>query len=173
MAVVTYSTKDDLRYGDLRLPARLGDGTSFVESAAEDIEAQLGHIYVTPFAIPDVPANRPSILLLKKINNLVASGRLVLDLAASSEDDQLHAYGRAMLKEGLELLGMVRDRNILLTGAELITDSDGDKTVTGPVILNEDKASLVEGFYAPPTQVLGAEPFPAGWPAPYSNNRGA
>jgi hypothetical protein len=161
VAVTTYSTKADLRIGDLRLPTRMGDGTGFVEAAAEEIDAQLGHIYKTPLEIdPNVPSNRPAILLLKNMNNLIASGRLVLDLAASSEDDSLHAYGRSMLQEGLTLLRMIQQRDILLTGAEQIVSSEGDKNLTGPMILNEDPVSLVEGFYNPPYSIAPGFRFP-------------
>lgn len=166
---MAYSTKADLRIGDIRLPARFGDGSAFVEEAADEIDAQLGHIYVTPFVIDAAVAkNRPAILLLKKINNLIASGRLVLDMAASSEDQTLHAYGASMLKEGLKLLAMIQSREILLTGAELIPNSEGKNDPTGPMIYNEDAESLVQGFYAPSGLTLLAEPYPAGWPAPYS-----
>lgn len=149
---MAYSTKDDLRIGDIRLPVRYGDGSSFVVSAAEEIDAQLGHIYVTPFVIDaQVAQNRPAILILKKINNLIASGRLIMDMAASQEDTTLHAYGWAMLKEGLELLKALQSRSILLTGSTLIDyDGDGQKTPTGPLIHNVDTESRVEGFYDSP-----------------------
>lgn len=161
MAVTTYSTKADLRIGDLRLPARMGDGTQFVEAAAEEIDAQLGHIYKTPLTIdPAVAGNRPAILLLKNMNNLIASGRLVLDLAASSEDDSLHAYGRSMLQEGLTLVRMIQSRDILLTGAEQIESSESDKNLTGPTVLNEDPVSLVESFYNPPRTLLPGYSYP-------------
>ncbi len=153
---MTYSTKDDLRIGDIRLPDRYGDGSSFVVSAAEEIDAQLGHIYVTPFDIDEnVPQNRPAILILKKINNLIASGRLIMDLAASKEDTTLHAYGWAMLKEGLGLLKALQDRSILLTGSELIDyNADGEQTPTGPMIHNVDSESRVESFYDAPLDVV-------------------
>lgn len=170
---MAYSTKEDLRIGDIRLPARLGDGSSFVDEAADEIDAHLGHIYVTPMNIPDLPKNRPARLLLKKVNNLIASGRLILDLAASSEDDQLHAYGWSMLKEGLSILTMLQNRNILLVGASLIEDSDGQKSPTGPMIYNEDAESLVRGYYAPHLVIGAGEPYPlgvAGFPQPYGGN---
>jgi hypothetical protein len=171
-----YSTKADLRIGDIRLPDRLGDGSAFVQEAADEIDAQIGHIYVTPIVLLDVPENRPARLLLKKINNLIASGRLILDLAAAAEDQQLHAYGYNMLKEGLALLGMIQRREILLTGAdELDLDGDGEKSPTGPMIYNEDPESLVKGYYSPGSLVIGAGeplPYPYGstFPQPYGSN---
>lgn len=174
---MAYSTKEDLRIGDIRLPVRLGDGSSFVEDAADEIDAQIGHIYVTPITLPDIPANRPAILLLKKINNLIASGRLILDMAASAEDRTLHAYGYNMLKEGLSLLTMIQNRDIVLTAADQIdTDGDGEKSPTGPMIFNEDPESLVKGYYTPGVAVLGVgEPLPLpsgtyGFPRPYGGS---
>jgi hypothetical protein len=128
----------------------MGDGAKYVDGAAEEIDAALGGIYVTPISI-DIEANpeqRPAFLLLKKINWLLASGRLVLDLAAPGENADLHAYGRRMLDEGLALLGQVAAREIVLTGAELIPPPPGEEdSPTGPTIHNEDDVSLVESFY--------------------------
>lgn len=145
-----YCDVTDLRKGDIPLPPFMGDGSSYVNGAAEEIDAAIGHTYVTPVELdPDTnPGERPAFLLLKKINWLLASGRLVLDLAAAGEDADLHAYGRHMLKEGLGLLSQVSDGEIVLTGAELVPPPEGEEGVsTGPSIHNEDSESLVQSFY--------------------------
>lgn len=144
----SYCQVTDLRKGDIPLPAYMGDGGGYVDLAAEEIDSQLGHLYVTPIVIPTDAQYRPSRLLLKKINMLVASGRLILDMAAAGESDNMHAYGMGMLKEGLELLKQLALGNVSLLGAtRLPTDPDAAKEFTGPVIVNEDDQSLVEGFY--------------------------
>lgn len=141
-----YSDTDDLLHGDIRLPDRHGDGTGIVKSAAEDIDIQIGHIYVTPVTVnSDVKYNRTRVLL-KKMNNYIASGRLILDMAAPAEDDQLHAYGLSLLREGQELLRQVRDGAIPLEGATVI-DGDDSAAPVRAIILNEDPSSLVESFY--------------------------
>lgn len=142
---MAYSTKDDLLIGDIPLPTHYGDGSKFVDMAADEIDSQVGHLYVTPIVIPDLPENRPASLLLKKINNLIASGRIILDLAAGGEDANLHAYGRSMLEEGLSLLKFLTEGKITLTGADFITGEDVQNT--GPTVANEDPESLVEAFY--------------------------
>lgn len=146
-----YCTKDDLLTGDIPLAGKYGDGTSFVQLAADEIDAQIGHIYITPVVFdestPEKAARvRPAKLLLKRINTLLASGRIILDMAAGAEDENLHAYGASMRAEALELLGMISSRKIDLTDApELVEESD--RANTGPSIVQADPYSLVEGFY--------------------------
>lgn len=147
MTRVTYSQVGDLLIGDVPLAPHYGDGTKLVENAADDIDAQLGHIYVTPFVIADTPVNRPSLLLLKKINNLLASGRLIMDMALGGEDTQTNAYARTLYNEALANLKQLTKMQIVLNGADLLPDEEAQLN-TGPVVNNEDSISLVENFYA-------------------------
>lgn len=143
---MAYSAKEDLLTGDIPLAGKYGDGTPFVNLAADEIDAQIGHLYVTPIVLEDVPANRPARLLLKKINNLLASGRIILDMAAGGEDDRLHAYGASMMKEAIDLLNAITKGQIVLTGAPLLQEAANDLN-TAVSIKNEDPYSLVQGFY--------------------------
>lgn len=144
--MAAYCTKDDLLIGDIPLAPKYGDGTQFVQMAADEIDSQLGHLYVTPIEVEDLPANRPTTLLLKKTNQLLASGRLILDMAAGGEDRELQQYGLSMLNEALGIIKAIQDGKIKLTGAEPAEDVADDEN-TGPSIVNEDPYSLVEGFY--------------------------
>jgi hypothetical protein len=176
--MAAYCTVNDLRKGDIPLPSYMGDGQKYVDGAADEIDAALGHIYVTPIALDPAtkPEQRPASLLLKKINWLLASGRLVLDLAAAGENTDLHAYGRQMLTEGLMYLQQLTKGEIVLTGAAPIPVPEGqEKSFSGPAIFNEDPESLVEAFYtrhngtllpAAPAAPYGAEPrvYPYGVP---------
>ena len=154
-----YCNVTDLRYGDIPLPAYVGDGSKYALAAAEEIDAQLGHIYVTPivFNLVNKPQQRPSYLLIKKINWLLASGRLVIDLAAAGENTALQAYGEHMLKEALGILLQISQGDAILD-ADLVPESDDDddddddSRFTGPIIFNADSESLVEGFYNPPSR---------------------
>lgn len=146
-AVTSYCGVDDLRRGDIPLPAYMGDGGKYVDAAAEEIDSQVGHLYQTPILIPPTPQNRPSILFLKKINWLIASGRLLLDMAAASENQNQHAYGMGMLKEGLALLNQLAADEVQLLGAIRLDADSEQKDYNGPAIFNEDEASLVQGFY--------------------------
>lgn len=145
-----YCTKDDLLTGDIPLAGKYGDGTSFVQLAADEIDSQIGHIYTTPIVFDEstpelTAAARPAKLLLKKINTLLASGRIILDMAAGSEDNALHAYGKSMWKEATDLLELIRSGRIVLVGAPLLPRTESDNT--GPSITNEDPYSLVKSFY--------------------------
>lgn len=144
-----YCALEDLLLGDLEIPRHAGDGSSFVNMAAEDIDSHLGHIYTTPIVIADSdPRHRASSILLKRINRLLASGRMMLDIAAAGESSDLHAYGRAMLKEGMELLEKVAGGEIVLSGADLLPVPAGEEgDSSGPRIHNEDSQSLVQAFY--------------------------
>jgi hypothetical protein len=148
---VAYCERSDLLTGDIPLASKYGNGENFVNLAADEIDAQIGHIYVTPIVFDEstptkVAKVRPSKLLLKKINTLLASGRIILDMAAGGEDNNLHAYGRSMVREAINLLEQICDRKILLVDAPLI-DTEADNDNTGPIVVTEDPYSLVEGFY--------------------------
>jgi len=148
--MVAYCTKTDLLIGDIPLAAKYGDGTGFVQLAADEIDASIGKIYVTPvtFDLTASPESRPSQLMLKKINILLASGRIIMDMAAGSEDAALHAYGYAMWKEAWTLLqDIVSGKYDLDTlSGNLPTDTANDNTAVS--ISNEDGYSLVEAFYS-------------------------
>lgn len=159
-----YCELGDLRTGDIATPSYT-TREQYIVNAAEEIEAALGHIYVTPMVIDTTghPEYRPSILFLKKVNWLLASGRLVLDVAAAGEMDNLHAYGKRMLDEAAGMITLLTSGELVLAGAEQI-GGDEEKRPTGPMILNEDDESLVEGFYRRHRQnSFGfAEPYPFG-----------
>lgn len=145
---MAYCTKDDLLTGDIPLAGKYGDGTAFVNFAADEIDGQIGHVYVTPveFTDPMNPKAKPAQLLLKKINILLASGRIILDMAAGTEDQNLHAYGNAMLLEGINLLNMISKGDIKLNMAtEIDTAADDDNTAVA--VIQDDPYSLVETFY--------------------------
>jgi len=144
-----YCGLEDLLKGDLELPRYMGDGSQLVNMAAEDMDSHVGHIYVTPIEVAATPANRPTILMLKRINRCLASGRMLLDIAAAAENTDLHAYGRSLVKEAMDLLEKIAAGEIVLQGAERIEevlDPDGEH-FTGPKINNEDNYSLVQSFY--------------------------
>ena len=143
--MVGYCTTTDLLKGDIPYPSRYGNGQAMVDLAAEQIDSMIGHIYVTPVSITVPPAeNNPSKLLLKHINLLLASGRIITDMAAGGEDTDLHAYGERLLTEALNMIRKIQDGEIALTGATRIPSA---QAASGPTISNEDAVSLVEDFY--------------------------
>jgi hypothetical protein len=140
-----YCEPTDLLIGDIPLAGKYGDGEGRVDFAADEIDSMIGHKYVVRVVVDDIPANKPTILLLKKINVLLASGRIILDQAAGTENNNLHSYGKSMLDEGMSLLKMICNGEILLIGAELVPGADApNDTIT---VIQEDQYSLVGGFY--------------------------
>lgn len=141
-----YSAASDLLLGDIPLSAAL-DRTKFVVDAADEIDSYIGSRYVTPI---DTSANtqvvRHSVLLLKRLNNFLATGRLILAIDAGGEDTALHAYGARLVNESLRALREIADGSVDIEGAVLHDPSYvGDP---GPAIVNYDKTSAVDAFYS-------------------------
>lgn len=149
---MAYCTYTDLLIGDIPLASKYGNGTGFVNFAADEIDSQIGHIYVTPVVFDEstpekVATVRPSKLLLKKINVLLASGRIILDMAAGGEDNTLHAYGMSMAREALALLKQITDSQIRLTDAPVLVPVGTEVQNNSVSIRQEDSESLVSRFY--------------------------
>lgn len=158
-----YCEEKDLLVGvDIPLPAYV-DKAQVVRDAADEIDSMIGFLYKTPIDISgsaNVEKYRPTVLLLKRINRFLASGRLVLAAAASGEESQLHAYGADLVNQALTTLNMIVERRILLEGALPATvDNEANVQVSRGFIYNLDGESLVEHFY---DNILNAAPRPRG-----------
>jgi hypothetical protein len=147
----------DLLTGDIPLPAYI-DQPKVVQDAADEIDSHIGFVYQTPVVLANTPKNRPATLLLKRINNHLATGRLLMEVAAAGEDDQLHAYAQRLVDEALAALNSIVTGSIVLGDAPPI-DATGERQ-TGPLQYNKDEFSQVDAFYddilfAPPGIYLG------------------
>jgi hypothetical protein len=141
---VAYSEVADLLLGDLILSARV-DKQKFINDAAEEMDAKLGFLYKTPVVIPDAEAgNRHQALLLKQINNKLASGRLILTLDIPQEHGTLHAYGLRLVKEATEELLLIANGTVDLAADR----AEGGTGIVDrrPEILVYDEESLLLGF---------------------------
>lgn len=139
-----YCTKDDLLIGDVILGAALSP-EKFVEDAADEIDSYLGRIY----EIPIVGTDEVSALVLKRINTWLASGRLLMAVAVSTQDAEVNAYGWSLIQQALGDIRKIETSDIYLTGdgvvrADSSTVGDND---TGPSVSNRDEYSAVETFY--------------------------
>lgn len=135
---MAYSTVDDLLLGDLMVSARV-DKNKFVNDAAEEIDAKLGFIYVLPLS-PLAPHEE---LLLKQINNKLASGRLILTLDIAGEETVLHAYGLRLITEAINDLMLIANGTVNLSST-MTTGSNLRDNV--PAIFNHDEESAVVMF---------------------------
>jgi len=158
--VATYSEVDDLLLGELQAPEQK-ICQKYVQDAADEIDSKLGFIYVTPITVDPNGEFRATALLLKRINNFLATGRLILANAASREDQYLNAYGKSLIVEATEAINAFLTGTMPLPGAIPVNpDATG---ATGPIINNLDAQSNVESFYA-----FATDPFPSRfYPDPY------
>ncbi len=141
-----YSAVTDLLTGNIPTPQYL-DPQKFVDDAADEIDSKIGFLYVTPIDVgsgTDVP--RPAVLLLKRINNFLASGRLILAAAAGQEDSQLHAYGWSLIQEATAAVNQIASGDLPIDGAVKLDTGDA-AAVTAIIINNLDEESHVEAFY--------------------------
>lgn len=146
--MVAYSAPTDLLLGEIPLPSYI-DPAKVLQDAADEIDSKLGHIFETPFNITGSGTGvlaRPAALLIKRISNSLATGRLILAIASPEENSNLHAYGWSLVKEANEALYAIAEGTIQLEGA---VPNPGAPTQTGttPLINNLDPESHVEAFY--------------------------
>jgi hypothetical protein len=144
---VPYSEVTDLLTGDIPLPGGLVPA-KFLQDAQDEIDGALGQMYVTPFVLDDSdPAVRPTRLALKRISNMLASGRLILSLDVSGEKNNLHAYGLSLVNEAHAALTLLRASADTLPGATPLPKTGIEQANRGPRIKNEDDHSHVAAFY--------------------------
>lgn len=142
---MAYCEVTDLFIGDTRLDINTTPPQAFVNSASDEIDAALGYMYITPICPEDTAVNRPTVLLLKLINQYIATGRLLITIGRVGEDGQLDALGKYYLNLGMTRLQMIVDGKIDLLGA---THTEGAPTNTGPQVVNAEPMSLVDMFYS-------------------------
>jgi hypothetical protein len=122
---MAYCTSSDLPLGQLtnRLPAEISVNT-YMNAAADHIDARLGYMYVTPFQTTGVNA-LPShqVKLLKGINAKRAAGQIILAATIATEDNILQQYGLWLIQEADLELQAIESGEVRLA-AELV-DADG------------------------------------------------
>lgn len=138
-----YSTAADLLTGNVPLPSYV-DAEKYITSAAEEIDAVVGQLYVTPVSVQAGPLTRPTTLILKKANNFLATGRIILAMDSAGQEANLHKYGRYLIGEAEKILQGILQGTILLPGAASLT---GDQGGTAPTIKNAEAESVVDQFY--------------------------
>lgn len=158
---MAYAQVGDLRLGNIPLPADPKPQRA-VDQAAEEIDAAIGFKYVTPIVIPDGTPTKAAVeSLLKEINVFLASGRLVMELTAGTENASLNAYAKYLIDQAVEVLKQIKSGEIILDGAPPV--NAGDVIQSGPVHINQDTDSSVDGFYDklsnPVDKVLNPQPY--------------
>lgn len=139
---MAYSTEDDLLVGDLALSPILDTG-KFVKEAAEEMDSKLGFIYTLPLP-GDLPEYQK--LLLKGINNKLASGRLIMAVAIGGEDSTVHAYAARLVQEATQELLAIANGIVELAADRAVAPADVQAGSRTPSIKNLDSESAVEAF---------------------------
>lgn len=144
---MTYSVVGDLLTGNIPTGGTV-DPAKFVADAADEIDSHIGHIYQTPVDVSETSAtSRPARLLLKRISNWLASGRLMMAAAAGSQKTEVHAYANKLVNDATDALNAIANGDVPLAGAVRLADNPESESFTGPQIFNQDDESLVEAFY--------------------------
>lgn len=144
---MAYCMVADLLLGNIPTPAYI-DKQKSVDAAAEEMDSYLAMQYVTPISqqIIDNPVNRRTMLVLKRINAHLATGRIITAAAAGAEDSEIHAYGKMMLDQALSALAQLATGTPSLDGATPV-DNNKDEANNRPSVVNGDPYSQVDAFY--------------------------
>lgn len=145
-----YCADTDLMLSGTRMPQGMQVTPQVaISAAAEEIDAAIGMLYQTPITVEeDDPAKRFDTLTLKRINALLATGRLITAMATGGEQNGVHAYGEYLLKFGWAQLKQIQDGTIKLTSATPIVQADSNALRRGPLLVEDNqKVSMVDSFY--------------------------
>lgn len=140
---MSYSSEGDLILGDLQIPAAVSK-QDFIDSAAEEIDSKIGFLYVLPIPFNDLPLHQQ--LLLKQINNKLASGRLILTLDIAGEETSLHAYGLRLITEAMNELMCIANGDVDLTAPRTNPYDSSTDNNKAAAIVNHDAESAVDMF---------------------------
>lgn len=157
---MAYCEAGDLLLGNI--PTQSVDSEKYVNDACDEIDSKLGFMYATPIVVDEAPQNRPTRLMLKRLNVWLASGRLIMALDSGGQDDQLHQYALYLVSEATKTLEAILNGEIVLPGVDPASpDSTG--IVTGPQQVNGDDYSLVEAYgsvFGDPAKIALTAPRP-------------
>lgn len=154
----TYSHVPDLLVGDVVIAADIKQ--RHVNNATDEVDSKLGFDYPTPFT-PD-NTSRQGWLLIKRLANFYASGRLLLEIAQVGEQQQINSYGKSLVDQADEVVACILKGDINLSPESV----EPDPVQNQFLIQNLDPVSQVEAFYgyiAQPTYPFAGQPF-GGWP---------
>lgn len=140
---VVYSEEDDLLIGDLPLGSAYPP-KKFLDAASDEIDSYLGRMFDVPI---DTDGNETVRLTLKRINNWLASGRLIMSVATAGQDSELHAYGWSLVKQAMDEINRIMNGDLDLPGLDMI-DTSSINAGTGPMVTNVDDKSRVDEFYS-------------------------
>lgn len=144
---MAYVQADTLLLGGIPERAEL-DMQKFVDDAADEIDSIIGYTYETPVTNQEgglpLAARSPVLLTLTRINRYLASGRYIMAVAATSEEEELNAYAKRLISEALDALKKIAEGSVPFDARKI---PDGHAQDKGPRISNAEVASNVDAFY--------------------------
>lgn len=161
-----YTSADSSLLGGI--PARTElELQKFFDDAADEMDSIIGGVFETPVVrnLKGLPLGRPAQLTLARINRYLATGRYILAVAASGEEDSLHSYGARLVREALDALRDIAIKRVLFDAYEI---PDPEAESKGPRIYNAEERSNVDAFYEAGT---GPDNMFFGTPWPYGIGR--
>lgn len=143
---MAYCEVIDLLIGDLPTSAALSP-QKYVNDASDEIDSKIGFVYTTPIPITaGATTPRPVVLLLKRLNAHLATGRMILAATIIAEDKELNAYGKRMVADCELTLVQIATGQLLLDGV-IPSGLNALPLAHVPMILNKDTESAVDAFY--------------------------
>lgn len=145
---VLYNATSDLLIGDVQLPQG-NDGTKYVSQAADEIDSRLGFTYATPFDVSDSSTmSNAARLMIKMLSIHISSGRAMMDLGTSGENNLPNPYGKYLLDQAEAILLLLVEGRIVLDGAQPVNGGPDNTEFSSRVLIsNVDPYSMVEAFY--------------------------
>lgn len=140
---MSYSTPDQVLLGNIPLPAA-DKVRNAVDRAADEIDGTIGFLYQTPIRSIG-PHQRAVEALMINLNNWLATGRLGMELTASTQRVELHSYFAVLVKQAVDTLARIVAGDIVLEGVPV--PGGGTAAMSGPAIYNKDDSSNVDDFY--------------------------
>lgn len=153
--MTSYSQIIDLQVGNV--PTNNVDVQHYIDLAAEEIDSRIGFRYQTPVDVSgSSTVLRAAQLLLKRLNNQIATGRILLATFTATENQELNAYGARLVNEAQAAIEMIVLGQLSLPGA-FLTDGetkeplpgvDGTQPTTAPLLGEYDNSgSGTDLFY--------------------------
>jgi hypothetical protein len=147
---VPYSAVTDLLLDDTNITSVI-DKTQYVQDATDEIDSQIGFLYATPVDVGTVA--RPVKLLLKRINNWLATGHILATIYQVDEDGHMNQLAKWYLDQAYSVLKQIVEGQILLPIDP--ANPGEDEPFNGPHQFNEDSQSQVSAFYGNFTKPFG------------------
>jgi hypothetical protein len=126
-----YAVASDLDQILAKLPVASGVlRQGFLDAAEAEIHAATIGIYEVPIVVPSSVATTISgvtVGILKSIEQDLAAGRLLLALATSTENTEIHDYGKFLVDGAVAKLTDIKTQVLILPGATLDSDPNDDK----------------------------------------------